>query len=271
MAQGETAARADRKHVYVLSFPGDVTASQVEGLREEISALKMWAKADRGDEVILKLNTGGGTVTGYGLAAAQLMRIKDMGLTLTICVEQVAASGGYMMACCADEIIASPFAVIGSIGVISEQPNVYERLTREGVVFNTVTAGKFKRTLTPFKKTDPQDLAKTAEDIAQVLVLFKDWITKQRPSVDIEAVATGETWFGPDALTRNLVDRLATSDDVLLDRIDAECELFSIKYKDPSKAGPLGMLGISAEPASLRQVCLGTYSRVGRTPDHSPV
>jgi hypothetical protein len=145
-------SKIKKKHVFVLNFFGDVRASQAEQLREEVTGLLRSAKKERGDEVVLRLNTGGGTVTGYGLAAAQLMRIKDAGLKLTICVEQVAASGGYMMACVADEIVASPFAVLGSIGVISEQPNVYERLQREGIEFQTVTAGKFKRTLTPTKK-----------------------------------------------------------------------------------------------------------------------
>merc|ERR1712216_431705 len=137
-----------KKHVFVLNFFGDVRASQAEQLREEVTGLLRSAKKERGDEVVLLLNTGGGTVTGYGLAAAQLMRIKALGLKLHICVEQVAASGGYMMACCADKITASPFAVIGSIGVISEIPNVFKRLDREGVEFLTVTAGKYKRTLT---------------------------------------------------------------------------------------------------------------------------
>jgi ClpP class serine protease len=129
----------------------------------------------------------------------------------------VAASGGYMMACCADRLVASPFAVLGSIGVISEQPNVYDRLKREGIEFQTVTAGKFKRTLTPFKKPTTEDFAKNKEDIEKVLVLFKNFVASQRPQLDIDAVATGETWFGADALARGLCDELKTTDDVLLE------------------------------------------------------
>ena len=172
MEAGTNQVKADSKHVFVLSFPGDVTASQVAGLRQEVTALSRFANSSRGDEVVLLLNTGGGTVTGYGLAAAQLMRIKSMGLGLHICVEQVAASGGYMMACCADKITASPFAVIGSIGVISELPNVFKRLDREGVEFLTVTAGKYKRTLTPTKKPTEEDFAKTKADIEQVVTRY---------------------------------------------------------------------------------------------------
>ena len=246
---GDAAPLAEAKHVFVLDFPGDVSASQVAGLREEVTALSRYANASRGDEVVLLLNTGGGTVTGYGLAAAQLMRIKALGLKLHICVEQVAASGGYMMACCADKITASPFAVIGSIGVISDIPNVYERLNKEGIEFLTVTAGKYKRTLTPTKKPDPDDFKKTKADIEQVLVLFKEWVKTQRPQLDIDSVATGETWFGPDALERNLVDELITSDDVLLQKISEGAEIFSIKYQEPKKS-PIGaLLPAGASPA----------------------
>ena len=180
---------------------------------------------------MLVLNTGGGTVTGYGLAAAQLTRLRDAGLKLTVCVEQVAASGGYMMACTADRLVASPFAVLGSIGVISEVPNVYERLKKEGIQFETVTAGKFKRTLTPTKKIDPKDVEKSKADIEDVLTLFKAFVAQQRPSLNIDEVATGETWFGADALKRGLCDELKTTDDVLLGMLADGAEIYSVKYQ----------------------------------------
>jgi signal peptide peptidase SppA len=251
MEMGSEKQRAEAKHVFVLNFPGDVTASQVAGLRQEVTALSRFANATRGDEVVLLLNTGGGTVTGYGLAAAQLMRIKALGLKLHICVEQVAASGGYMMACCADKITASPFAVIGSIGVISEVPNVYQRLDKEGIQFLTVTAGKYKRTLTPTKKPTDEDFAKTKADIEQVLVLFKDWVKTQRPQMDIDLVATGETWFGPDALERKLVDELITSDDVLLQKFDEGAEIVSIKYQEPKTSPVAQLLSAESSPADV--------------------
>jgi len=231
--------KESHKNVFLLKFNGDVQASQVKTLRQEVTAVIRNAKKD--DEVVLILNTGGGTVTGYGLAAAQLTRLKQAGLKLSICVEQVAASGGYMMACTADKIFASPFAVLGSIGVISEQPNLYERLKREGIEFQTVTAGKFKRTLTPFKKPTEEDFNKNKEDIEQVLVLFKNFVAEQRPQVNIEEVATGETWFGPDALKRGLVDELKTVDDVLLDLLEAGAEIFSVTF-NPARAAQPGLL-----------------------------
>ena len=232
-------------HTFVLNFPGDVTASQVSNLREEITAILQGAKKDRNDNVILVLNTGGGTVTGYGLAAAQLCRLKEAGIKLTVVVEQVAASGGYMMACTADKIIASPFAVLGSIGVISEQPNVYERLKKEGIEFQTITAGKYKRTLTPFKKPTQEDIKKSQEDIGNILILFKNFVKTNRPKLNIDEVATGETWFGPDALKRNLCDELKTLDDVLLDINNNGGQIYSVKYNPPSNDLKLlrGILG----------------------------
>ena len=142
-----------------------------------------------------------------------------------------------MMACVADHLVASPFAVLGSIGVITEQPNVYERLKKEGIEFNTITAGKFKRTLTPTKKVDPADVRKQKEDIEQVLTLFKGFVKANRPSLDIELVATGETWLGPDALAKGLCDELATSDDVLLARVEEGAEVFAVTYSDRKTKG----------------------------------
>eukprot|EP00427_Karlodinium_veneficum_P040771 CAMPEP_0169266856 /NCGR_PEP_ID=MMETSP1016-20121227/46712_1 /TAXON_ID=342587 /ORGANISM="Karlodinium micrum, Strain CCMP2283" /LENGTH=616 /DNA_ID=CAMNT_0009350973 /DNA_START=78 /DNA_END=1928 /DNA_ORIENTATION=- len=240
--------RTSPKHVWVLEFFGDVQASQVKELRKEVTAVIRSADSSRGDEVVLVLNTGGGTVVGYGLAGAQLERIKNAGLRLTICVEQVAASGGYLMACVADEIVAAPFALLGSVGVITEIPNVEQRLTKEGINFVTGTAGKFKRTVTPFKKVTPEDIEKLKADLEDILKIFKNWVNRNRPTLDIDKIATGETWLGPDALDMKLVDRLATLDDVLLDRVDDGAEVFSVKAKEPKK----GILELPNQ-ASLKQ------------------
>ncbi|KAG7354242.1 S49 family peptidase [Nitzschia inconspicua] len=223
--------RTTPKALYVMNFPGDVQASQLNDLREEVTAVVR--NAQPGDEALVVLQSGGGTVTGYGLAAGQLVRLKEKGLKLTIAVEQVAASGGYMMSCVADKIVASPFAVLGSIGVISEIPNVYERLKEEGIEFQTVTAGKFKRTLTPTKKVTKEDKKKSEEDIEQIFNLFKGWVGQNRPQLNIEEVATGETWFGPDALEKGLCDEIKTVDDVLLDYVNSGFNVFEVKYDPP--------------------------------------
>ena len=148
---------------------------------------------------------------GYGLAASQLQRVKDAGLTLTVCVDEVAASGGYLMASVADEITASPFALLGSIGVVATMPNFSERLKREGVVFEEVTAGQFKRTMTPYTKSSIDDRRKVQEDITSVYNAFKSFLRSQRPILNVDSVATGETWSGQEALKRNLVDRYSAT------------------------------------------------------------
>ncbi len=221
-----------RPNLFVARFPGDATASQVDTLREEVTAIVNSARPGT-DETLIVLQTGGGTVTGYGLAAAQLLRLKSAGLKLTIAVEQVAASGGYMMCCVADHIVASPFAVLGSIGVITDIPNVYERLKKEGIEFQTVTAGKFKRTLTPTKKVSKEDFEKTKADVEEILVLFRDFVAENRPQLDIDKVATGETWFGTAALERKLCDEIKAVDDTIADFVKKGYNVFEIEYTPP--------------------------------------
>lgn len=241
--------------LYTCKFIGDVSASQVSDLREEVTAILSQARPGI-DEVVVVLQTGGGTVTGYGLGAAQLLRLKDAGLHLTIAVEQVAASGGYMMSCVADKIVASPFAVLGSIGVISEVPNVYERLKQEGIEFQSITAGKYKRTLTPTKKVTREDYEKSKADVEDIFLLFRDFVKENRPSLDIDKVATGETWFGSAALDRNLCDELITADKLLVDYVDKGFDVFEVKYAPPpenelQRLGQLLPVGQSTESPSL--------------------
>lgn len=217
--------------VFVLTFKGDVMASQVGHLREEITAVLKICDVSRGDRVVLQLNSGGGTVTGYGLASAQLQRLREAGLPLTVCVDEVAASGGYMMASVADRIIASPFAVVGSVGVVATIPNFSERLQREGVVVEDITAGKYKRTLTPYKKPKDEDRAKMKVDIENVLVLFKDYLKQTRPHLNVDAIATGETWQGPEALRLGLIDELRTADAYLNELHESGAEVLMVAIK----------------------------------------
>lgn len=242
--ENEQQQNQKKKSLFVTEFNGDGSASQVEFFREEVTAIlrASSSSSNNDDEALVILQSPGGTVTGYGLAAAQLKRFKDHGMKLTICVEQVAASGGYMMCCIGDRIIASPFAVLGSIGVISELPNVYERLKTEGIEFQTVTAGKYKRTLTPTKKVTKEDFEKSKQDLEQVYNLFKDFVKDNRPSLDIESVATGEVWFGKDALDRGLCDEIKTADDVLMEFVDAGYDVYDVRYEDPAAAAFVGNL-----------------------------
>ena len=217
-----------RPRVFVLDFDGDMQASQVDQLREEVSAIL--PVVGEADKVLLRLESGGGVVHGYGLAASQLMRLKDAGITLTISVDKVAASGGYMMACVGDEIIAAPFAILGSIGVVAQLPNFHRLLKKNDIDFEMHTAGEYKRTLTVFGENTDTAREKFQADIDDIHVLFKEFVSSNRPVVAIDEVATGEFWFGQRALEKNLADRLCTSDSFLVEHLEGY-DLIEIRYR----------------------------------------
>ncbi len=233
--------------LFVIDFNGSMDAGEVEQLREEITAILL--VAEEKDEVLVRLESGGGVVHGYGLAASQLQRIKAKGLTLTISVDKVAASGGYMMACVADKILASQFAYIGSIGVLAQLPNFNKLLKKNDIEFEQHTAGEFKRTLTIFGENNDEGRAKFQEEIEEIHTLFKDHVSGQRPEMDIERVATGEYWPGIKAKELGLVDELITSDDYILAQFPAR-EIFSVKYA--VKKNVAEKLGLAASAAMER-------------------
>ena len=222
------AAPSRRKRVYVLDFDGDVAAEEVSSLREEITTVL--SIAEPCDEIILKLESPGGMVHAYGLAASQLQRIKDAKIPLTICVDKVAASGGYMMACLADKLVAAPFAIIGSIGVVVKLPNFHKILKKNEVDYEVISAGEYKSTLSTFGEITDKGRAKVQEDVENIHEIFKQWVKSHRPIVDVSRVATGETWVGMQAKERYLVDELNTSDDVLV-RACKDADVFEVNYK----------------------------------------
>lgn len=213
-AKGNSETSEKTSRLYVLQFDGDIRASAVESLRQEVTALL--AVAQPGDEVLLRLNSGGGVVNGYGLAASQLDRLRQKKIQLTVAVDNVAASGGYMMACVADKILAAPFAVVGSIGVVATVPNVHRLLKKLDVDVELITAGEFKRTLTMVGENTDKGRAKFTEQVEETHGLFKDFVGRYRPQLDLDAVATGEHWYGTRGLELGLVDAVQTSDDYLL-------------------------------------------------------
>ncbi len=227
MKKDGNAEHSDCPRMFVLDFTGDIRASEVSSLREEITALLTIA-VDH-DEVLLRLESGGGTVHGYGLAASQLKRIRDRKIRLTVSVDKVAASGGYMMACVADRIIAAPFAVIGSIGVLAQIPNFNRLLKKHDIDFEQISAGKYKRTMTVFGENTDEDRRKLKEEIESTHDLFKQFVQENRPVVDVNSIATGETWYGRQAIENHLVDELRTSDDFLSAAV-SEYELYEIEY-----------------------------------------
>lgn len=227
-ARAKQRDKIERRRVFVLDFHGDIRAAAVASLREEVTAVLTVAQPE--DEVVVRLESAGGLVHGYGLAAAQLLRIRDRRVKLTVAVDKVAASGGYMMACVANRIIAAPFAVLGSIGVVAQIPNFNRALSERGVDFEQVTAGRYKRTVTMFGRTTEEDRAKLREEIEEVHALFKAMVAQNRPALDIEAVSTGEHWYGTRALELGLVDTLGASDDYLL-AAAARADVFRVSYR----------------------------------------
>jgi len=215
------------KRIFVLDFDGDIRASQVERLREEITALLTIATAD--DEVVVRLESPGGVVHGYGLGASQLQRLRDSGIKLTVAVDKVAASGGYLMAVVADRIIAAPFAIVGSIGVVLQLPNFNKLLKKHDIEFEQITAGEHKRTLSIFGENTAAGRKKTKEEIEITHQQFKDFITRHRPEVDLKVVATGEHWQAIEALEMKLVDELKTSDQYLLEA-SREYPLYQVEF-----------------------------------------
>ncbi len=230
--ESEKEGHTPKPQIFVLKFEGDVEASQVDQLRDEITAVLTVAKS--GDEVLAVVESPGGTVHGYGLAAAQLLRLKRAGVKVVAAVDKVAASGGYMMACTADQILAAPFAIIGSIGVVAQVPNFHKLLRKHDVDYEEIASGEYKRTVSLLGEITEKGRAKFREQIEDTHVLFKEFVKQNRPQVEISNVATGEYWFGLRAKELKLVDEIMTSDEYLLARRETS-RIFSIKI-EPKKS-----------------------------------
>ncbi len=244
--KGETVKREHKPTLYVLNFKGDIQASATAALREEITAVLSVANPET-DEVLLRLESPGGVVHGYGLAASQLARLKQAGIKLTVAVDKVAASGGYMMACVADKIVAAPFAIIGSVGVVAQVPNIHRLLKKHDVDVDVMTAGEFKRTVTIFGENTEKGKQKFQQELEETHDLFKQFVAQNRPHLDVEKIATGEHWFGQPALALGLIDEMATSDDVILQAIK-EKSVLELQFKQ--KKSLIQKLGKQVEESS---------------------
>ncbi|HVT36617.1 MAG TPA: protease SohB [Nevskiaceae bacterium] len=248
-----------RPRVFTLDFVGDLNASAVDALREEISAVLQVARKE--DEVLVRLQSEGGLVHSYGLAASQLQRIRQQGYRLTAAVDKVAASGGYLMACVADRILAAPFAIVGSIGVVAQLPNFNRLLKKHEIDFELHTAGEFKRTLTLFGENTEEGRAKFRQEIEDTHTLFKSFVAENRRNLDLEKVATGEHWFGARALSLKLVDELKTSDDYLLERIN-QADVYEVIFKRRQSLADRMAHGLARLGSGLREA----VSRAGSPP-----
>ncbi len=251
-------AASQRPRVYVLDFDGDIKASAGEHLRHEVTALLTLATPQ--DEVVVRLESGGGMVHSYGLASSQLARIRQAGVPLTVCVDKVAASGGYMMACIGEKILAAPFAILGSIGVVAQLPNFHRLLKKHAIDFEVLTAGEYKRTLTVFGENTDKGREKFQEDLETTHELFKNFVAQYRPQLAIDEIATGEVWLGQAALGKQLVDELMTSDQYLAERA-REAELYQLRYHE--KKSLQERMGLAAS-AVLDGVLLRWWGRLSQ-------
>lgn len=216
-----------KKKLYIIDFKGGIEAKEAESLREEVTAVLIAASEQ--DEVLVRLESGGGVVHGYGLAASQLDRIKQKGIPLTIAVDKIAASGGYMMACIGNKILAAPFAIIGSIGVVAQLPNFNKLLKKNHIDYEQFTAGEYKRTVTLFGENTDKGREKFQNELEETHLLFKEFVKTHRPQLDIDKVATGEHWFGYQALPLQLIDHIQTSDDYVLQHF-TDHHVYQVKY-----------------------------------------
>src|SRR4051812_6420530 len=219
---------ASRPNVFVLEFNGDLFATAVRNLREEVTAIS--AVAGKEDEVVIRLESAGGAVPHYGLAAAQLVRLRDKAIKVTVCIDRIAASGGYMIACVADRIVAAPFAIIGSIGVVAQVPNFHRLLKKHDVDFQEMTAGEFKRTVSVFGEITERGRKKFQAELEDTHLMFKEFVKANRPRIDVDQVATGEHWLARRGMDLGLVDGLRTSDEYLVARA-AEANVYQVTFE----------------------------------------
>jgi serine protease SohB len=166
-----------------------------------------------------------------------------------VAVDKVAASGGYLMAAVANRIIAAPFAVLGSIGVVAQIPNVHRLLKRHDVDVEVLTAGKYKRTLTVLGENTEEGRQKFIEELEDVHRLFQDYVGTRRAQLDLDAVATGETWYGQQALDMKLVDDVLTSDEYLVQQSE-HADIYEVRWVEHKR--PLERIMAQMESSASR-------------------
>lgn len=248
--QNESKSRSQEKKIYLIDFEGDLKASHVENLREEVTAVLTSATPE--DEVVVRIESPGGVVHGYGLAASQLLRIREKNIPLTVCVDKVAASGGYLMSVTANKIMAAPFAIVGSIGVVAQVPNFHRILKKHDVDVKEYTAGEFKRTVSLLGEITPKGEEKFKQQLEETHTLFKDFVHKFRPQMNLSEVATGEYWYGEQAITKGLVDEIRTSDDYLMG-LSEHHQIIKVTFERHESIGDklTGILGKAVKKGTL--------------------
>lgn len=257
--KNKNSEEAGKARLFVIDFNGDKEGNQVENLRKEVTAIL--SVASKNDEVLIRVESPGGMVHTYGLAAAQLERIKASGIKLSIAVDKVAASGGYLMACIADRLIAAPFAIVGSVGVLVEITNFNKLLKKNNIDVEVLTAGEYKHTISMLGEITPEAREKTLAELAAVHEMFKSFVLKYRPQLDIAKVATGEYWHGSQAIDLQMIDEIMTSDEYLYNQCMQETDVYEISYKQKESLGD--KLGISLSTA-VNRVSEGLLKKLNR-------
>jgi serine protease SohB len=222
-------SEAPGKRVFVMNFKGDLRATAVKQLGREVDAVLTVARPQT-DEAVVRIESGGGTVTGYGLAAAEILRLREHKIKVTASVDQVAASGGYMMACAADRLVAAPFAVVGSIGVVAAVPNLHRLLQKNEIEYEDITAGEYKRTVSVLGEITPAGREHFQSKLDTIHEAFKAHVAEHRPNADITHVANGDHWLAREAHGLGLVDEILAGDELLFRARDS-ARLYEVRWE----------------------------------------
>jgi protease-4 len=214
--------------------------------------------------ILLRIDSPGGTVAASQEIALAVKRASEK-KPVVVSVGDICASGGYMVASQADEIIASPGSSVGSIGVIMEVANVEELLNKVGISFTTLTTGAYKDAGSPYRSLTETETAMLNE---QLTVIYDQFITdvaegRDLPETKVRELATGWVWLGSEALDLGLVDSLGNYNDAVkrtaeLGGIKGEPNIVSYEYVDPLSGLWSTLLGAKAE-----QLDAETLRRIG--------
>lgn len=236
----------------VYDFIGDVDAKAAAELGQVVNLVI--SEPLKFNHFIIKVTSGGGTVNGYGLAAAELARLKSANIKVTALVDRVAASGGYMLACVSDLLVAAPSAYVGSIGVVAQLPNFNQFLEDKGVKVFELTAGDKKRSLTMLGKPDQDKENHMLDKLETMHDLFISHVTNSRPKMleldsDMSAtVFSGDYWTAKETVDNgyNLVDELKTSEEFLFSLFSSH-NLIEIKLKEKKKGLVSRLIGVNVD------------------------
>lgn len=231
---------ASGKVTAVLRFEGDTMATGRQDFARMVD--EVLHNKERIQRVIVVVNSPGGGVSVYGQMFAGMERMRNAGVDVTACVDTYAASGGYLMSVPAQRIIAAPFAMVGSIGVVSEFMNFNKLLRRLGVEPMTITAGELKRTVTPLSEVTEENKAAYKAQLEAIHRQFIAVVKKYR-EVDADRVCTGNHWTAAESveLKLNLVDGLATSQEYLFEANQTEDLVTISKLQNPYEKSVLGL------------------------------